>query len=62
MKNYENTILSDTFKIEATYDELLFMYGGMMKAFDEIPDKFDTYGALKEEFRRMDEQLFELLT
>lgn len=29
-------ILSDTFKIEATYDELLFMYEGMMKILDEI--------------------------
>lgn len=29
-------ILSDTFKIEATYDELLFMYEGMMKILDEM--------------------------
>lgn len=48
------------FKIEVTYDELLFMYEGMMKAFDEMPDKFDDYGCLKEEARKKDEQLFEL--
>lgn len=29
-------ILSDTFRIEATYDELIFMYEGMMKSLDEL--------------------------
>lgn len=53
-------IFSDAFRIEATYDELLFMYEGMMKAFDEMPDKFDDYGCFKEEAQRKDEQLFEL--
>ncbi len=61
-------ILSDTFKIEATYDELLFMYEGMMKIFNE---KIDENRKLKAEhkvvpcdrdgsFRKMDEQCFDL--
>lgn len=47
-------ILSDTFKIEATYDELLFMYEGMMKILDESPSKNT------EEWMRKDKQCHDL--
>ena len=54
-------ILSDTFKIEATYDELLFMYEGMMKSFDELRDKLNAGVVCDgEEIRKKDEQCFEL--
>lgn len=54
-------ILSDTFKIEATYDELLFMYEGMMKSLDELINK-RRVGVLpdREEIRKKDELCFEL--
>ncbi len=54
-------ILSDTFRIEATYDELIFMYEGMMKSLDELINKCRT-GVIpdKEEIRKKDELCFEL--
>ncbi|MDE6492465.1 MAG: hypothetical protein K2L37_04880 [Lactobacillus sp.] len=45
---------SDKFKIEATYDELLFMYEGMMKILDEAPEKNT------QEWMDKDGQCFEL--
>lgn len=47
-------IISDKFKIEATYDELLFMYEGMMKMLDEAPKKNT------QEWLDKDRQCFEL--
>lgn len=47
-------ITSDTFKIEVTYNELLFMYKGMLKALDEMPNKHT------QEFMDKDRQCFEL--
>lgn len=61
-------ILSDTFKIEATYDELLFMYDGMMKILnEEIEEKKKLIAEHKgipcdreDLFYKMYEQCFEL--
>lgn len=47
-------IISEKFKIEATYDELLFMYEGMMKILDEAPEKNT------QEWIDKDRQCFEL--
>lgn len=51
-------ILSDTFKIEATYDELLFMYEGMMKSFDEIIES--NGGIFGNDMIKKDDLCFEL--
>lgn len=47
-------ILSDTYKIEVTHDELLLIYDAMMKVLAEIPEKNTN------EFRLKRDQCFEI--